>query len=206
MDRDEVWQHVHSERRALARVLAELSADEWAAPSLCAGWSVREVAAHVIRSPAATRREVAVGLLRARGSFNRMVDTDARRAARRPVAEIVADYRRYDGSRRRPPGTSVLDPLVDVLVHTQDIVVPLGRSHPMPARAAAVACRRARRVSFVYGGRPLSGLSIRAVDADFSVGRGPLVEGPAEAVLMLLTGRAAAAVGRLSGPGLDRLR
>jgi uncharacterized protein (TIGR03083 family) len=36
------------ERAALLDVLASLAADEWRAPTVCAGWSVKDVAAHII--------------------------------------------------------------------------------------------------------------------------------------------------------------
>ena len=95
-------------------------------------------------------------MIRARGRFHRLTRaSEARRLGARPPAEIVADYRRLDGSRRHPPGTSVLDPLLDVLVHTQDIAVPLGRRHVMPvdaARAAADGCSGCRASSFRRGG------------------------------------------------------
>ena len=127
MDVDEVWRHTHEQRRALAALLRDLSEEEWAVASLCEGWTVRDVAAHVMRSATVTPVEMAVALVRSRGRYNTLVAEDARRAARRPVAELVAQFDRHDGSRRRPFGTAVTDPLLDVLVHSQDIAVPLGR-------------------------------------------------------------------------------
>jgi len=203
---DEVWRHTHEQRRALAALLRDLSEEEWAVASLCEGWSVRDVAAHVMRSATVTPVETAVALVRFRGRYNTLVAEDARRAARRPVAELVAQFDRHDGSRRRPFGTAVTDPLLDVLVHSQDIAVPLGRSHPMPIAPAVVAARRAQRLSFLFtDSAKRRHLEIRAIDADFAVGAGPLVEGPMRAVLLLLTGRTAAALPGLSGPGVDRL-
>ena len=38
---------VAGERRDLAAVLAGLTPEQWDAPSLCTGWRVREVAAHL---------------------------------------------------------------------------------------------------------------------------------------------------------------
>jgi hypothetical protein len=55
------------------------------------------------------------------------------------------------------------------------------------------------------GSRVRRRLEVRASDADFAIGRGPLVEGPVRAVLLLLTGRTAAALPALSGPGVERL-
>ena len=206
MDVDEVWRHTHEQRRALAALLRDLSEEEWAVASLCEGWTVRDVAAHVMRSATVTPVEMAVALVRFRGRYNTLVAEDARRAARRPVAELVAQFDRHDGSRRRPFGTAVTDPLLDVLVHSQDIAVPLGRPHPMPIAPAVVAARRAQRLSFLFtDSARRRHLEIRAIDADFVVGAGPLVEGPMRAVLLLLTGRTAAALPGLSGPGVDRL-
>ena len=36
------------ERLAFADFLAGLTPEQWAAPSLCAGWTVRDVAAHCV--------------------------------------------------------------------------------------------------------------------------------------------------------------
>lgn len=202
MDRDEVWRTIHAGRAAMADLLETLSDDELARPSLCAGWTVRDVAAHVISSPQATLRSTAVALWRARGSFNRLIDQETKRQGARPVEQIVADFRRLDGSRRHPPGTRSLDPLLDVLVHQQDIAVPLGRRHPMPVAAARAAADHVwRRRMFAFGGRgKLRGYRLSATDVSWTVGSGAPVDGPIEALLMLLTGRTAG-LSRLTGAG-----
>ena len=206
MDVDEVWRHTHEQRRRLAELARSLSEDDWAVPSLCHGWTVRDVVAHVMRSATVTPVEVAVALVRSCGRYNVVVAEDARRAARRPVGELLAEFERHEGSRRHPLGTSVVDPLLDVLVHSQDIAVPLGRDHPMPIEPAVVAARRARRLGLLFPGlRVRRGVRVRATDADFGVGQGPLVEGPMQAVLLLLTGRTQAALPALRGPGVERL-
>jgi uncharacterized protein (TIGR03083 family) len=206
MNRDEVWHTIHAERAALADLLETLSADEWAQPSLCAGWTVREVAAHVISSPQAGVRDVAVAMVRARGDFNRCIHDEGVRLGARPVERIVADYRRLAGSRRHPPGTTAIDPLLDVLVHTQDVAVPLGRAHPMPPAAARVAADHVWRRSFPFRARKrLAGFRLNASDVAWTVGEGEPVDGPIEAMLLLLTGRAAAGLPRLTGAGASRL-
>jgi len=54
----------------------------------------------------------------------------------------VTTLRGFIGSRRRAPFVSELEPLLDILVHFQDICVPLGIEHPMPIDAAAAAADR----------------------------------------------------------------
>ena len=51
MDKATIWHHIHDERRSLAATLAGLDVDQWEQPSLCEGWTVKEVAAHVIEHP-----------------------------------------------------------------------------------------------------------------------------------------------------------
>jgi uncharacterized protein (TIGR03083 family) len=169
---------------------------------------VRDVAAHIISSPQASLIGMLPAAVRARGRFHRLTDQEARRLGARPPAEIVADYRRFDGSRRHPSGTSVLDPLLDVLVHTQDIVVPLGLTHSMPPDAARIAAERVRGLPgfFFPLGRLVKGVRLEATDVAWTAGSGPTVRGPMEALLLLMTGRRTAALPRLEGDGVERLK
>jgi uncharacterized protein (TIGR03083 family) len=205
VDRDQVWQLVDEQRAALADLLETLAPDEWERPSLCAGWRVRDVAAHVISSPQSGFGAVSLGLMRAKGNFNRCIFDEAKRAARAPTSQIVADYRRYSGSRRRPPGTTYLDPLLDVLVHTQDIAIPLGRRHDMPPTAACAAASRVWGTAFPFRARKnLAGLRLVADDVPWSVGDGPGVQGAMASLLLVLTGRSAGVVD-LTGDGVPIL-
>lgn len=109
------------------------------------------------------------------------------------------------GSRRKAPGVSHLEPLIDVLVHGQDIAIPLGRSRPMPVVAAAAAADRVWPSLFPWRAeRKLNGFRLAATDCSWSAGDGLLVEGPIGAILLLLTGRQAG-LARLSGPGAREL-
>lgn len=203
MDRDAIWDAVHRERSALADLLETLRPEEWDHPTLCPGWAVRDVAAHVIASPQVGLADLVPALWRGRGDYNRALYLDARARGRRPVESILADYRRLDGSRRHPPGTTVREPLLDVLVHTQDIVLPLGRHHAMPPEAARTAADRVWSMPFPFRARRrLRGVTLTATDVDWRSGSGPEVRGAIDALLLLLTGRTAA-LDRLEGPGLD---
>ena len=207
MDAGTIWSHIHRERRALARLLTSLDEDEWAAPSACAGWSVHDVAAHVISTPTIGWREVArmAGRNLGRG-YNQMIFREVKRLGAERTREQVLDaFVRYDGSTHRVPTTTVVEPLIDALVHTQDIARPLGRSHDMAADAAAVAADRCRRLAFLFGSRRLvRTIRMEADDLDWTRGRGPVVRGPMQELLMLCAGRRAAS-GSLTGDGVEAL-
>jgi uncharacterized protein (TIGR03083 family) len=209
MDEDAVWAATDRQRSSLADLLEDLREDEWDAPSLCAGWRVREVAAHLALAHTGTGAALA-GLVRARGSFDRMVRDTALRHSAAPSAQLVREIRAMVGSRRHAPGITHLEPLLDVLVHGQDIAIPLGRPRPVPSDAGAVAATRVWTMPWPMSAtfaarRRLAGLRLVATDADWSAGAGERVEGPVGALLLLLTGRTAAALGQLSGPGTARL-
>ena len=205
MEKEATWQVIRRERSALGDMLESLTPKEWELPSLCEGWSVRDVAAHVIAWPDSTLREVAIAAFRARGNYNRMIHDEAQRRSARPTAEIVADFRRLAGSRNRPPVVTYREGLLDILVHTQDIAIPLDRRHDMPIEAARDSADRYWRVGFpFYARKKLAGYRLEAIDTDWSVGEGAAIRGPISALLLLVTGRPAA-LARLGGEGLPRL-
>lgn len=204
MDRDQVWQFTDRERLSLADLLDELSAPEWESPSLCAGWRVRDVAAHLTLAQMGLF-PAAVAAARARGNFNRMIRDTAVRQARLPEREYAPRLRAMAGSRRKAPGVSHLEPLIDVLVHGQDIALPLGRTRPMPTAAAMAAADQVWPDLFPWRAeRKLGGFRFAATDCSWTAGAGTLVEGPIAAILLLLTGRNAA-LPQLSGPGAGKL-
>lgn len=206
MDTDEIWQATDTERLGLADLLDELSDEEWERPSLCAGWRVRDVAAHLALSRTGPGA-VLIGLLRARGSFDRMVrDTARRYAAHRPAAALAAELRGMAGSHRHAVGTTPLEPLLDLLVHGQDIALPLGRPREMPPPAAAAAATRVWTMGFPFHARRrLHGLRFAATDAVWAAGEGRDVEGPIASILLALTGRPDG-LDRLTGAGTAELR
>jgi uncharacterized protein (TIGR03083 family) len=205
MDEDAVWQVIHRERSQLADLLETLGPDEWEHPSLCADWSVRDVAAHVIGAAELTLGRAVVEVIRARGSLPKAVHDAAKRRAGRPTKQIIADFRRLDGSRHVLPGTTYRDALVDVLVHFQDIAVPLGRDHQMPLGPAHEAVQHAWRSVAFRAKRRLSGFRLEATDTDWTAGEGQTLRGPVQALLLLVTGRTAA-LALLEGDGLPALR
>jgi uncharacterized protein (TIGR03083 family) len=199
MDETQMWQTIDSERAATADLLAGLTDVEWTYPSLCTGWTVREVAAHLSLAHRTGVGVVLREIVKARGSFNRMIDQTARAEARRPTEELVAELRGAVGVHRLAPGQSLKNAMMDVMVHTQDMALPLGIERHMPIEAAVVSADDLWRIGFPFHARKrLAGYRLVATDADWSAGEGSEVSGPIEALLMLLAGRSAT-IPRLTG-------
>ncbi|MCO1657962.1 maleylpyruvate isomerase family mycothiol-dependent enzyme [Pseudonocardia humida] len=203
---DEILDWTRTERLGLADFLDGLDDDQWRAPSLCAGWSVHDLAAHLTLSTRTTLGLVIKEAIRARGSFDRMELVISReRAARFDRHELVAQLRETAGSPRRAPGAGPLDPLVDALVHGQDLARALGMERPMPPAPAVAALEHVRTSGFYGGRRRFRGTRLVATDVDWSAGAGPEeIRGPVADLLLVATGRTAG-LAALSGPGTRRL-
>ena len=206
MDREQSWQIIEQERRSLADLLETLTPKEWDLPSLCEGWRVRDVAAHVALAP---RPPSAVGILveglRARGRFHKLNHDLAVRYAD-SGADLVSAIRAHAASRTLPRVTNYRNILFDVLVHGQDIAVPTARERRMPVLAAAAGADRVWTMGWpVWAQRRFRGVRLVATDAVWSAGHGEVVEGRAEALLLLLTGRSSA-LDLLTGPGVHLVR
>jgi len=202
----EHWDTIAARRRALADQLEGLSAEQWATQSLCAAWTVRDLAAHLIVPHEISMGRFLVMLAAARGSFARTNVAMTARVATRPPAQLVAGLRSAATSRAKPPGFGSEAPLTEILVHGQDIRLPLGLGDPGPVEPWADALAflvdpKARRG---FQARQVSGVRLVALDVDFTYGSGDEVYAPAVALAMTLLGRRAL-VHDLDGPGAAKL-
>lgn len=209
MDTEDRWQVVTQQRLALADLLAGLSEADWEQPSLCAGWRVRDVAAHVTLIPIPPRpSSLLVDFGKARGHYARLNTVASRRRASRTPTQLVADLRSSAESRAIPWPVNPNNVMWDILVHAQDIAIPLGIEVSTPPVAGAAAATRIweLRWPFSFGARRrLASVTLRATDADWTIGAGPEIVGPISAILLLLTGRTEAAIPLLTGSGVGDL-
>lgn len=190
MDSDTIWRNVDEQRGQLADLLDALAPHQWTTPSLCAGWTVREVAVHITQSHASVG-EMLPAAIKSGFRFDAMVRRAALEDPADPAA-ITARLRAMTGSRKRPPLTKEVDPLLDVLIHTQDICIPLGIDRPMPSDAAVAVADRLWHMKFPFAPqRDLPGYRFVATDADFAVGPewGARREAPIREIVLMLCRR-----------------
>jgi uncharacterized protein (TIGR03083 family) len=204
-------QELRAARLPLIELLASLDDAGWRTPSLCAGWTVQEVAAHLAWAPVAPPLATAVGFVRARLHVNRLNDENARRWARRGTTAIVEQLRANATSGARPFGVPWPAPVVDAVVHELDIRRPLGRPRAIAEpefRLAADFLLAARwPLPVLVGGNPqrrVGGVRLVATGTTWTSGGGPEVRASPETVLLLLSGRSVRD-DELSGPGATTL-
>ena len=202
---DDIWPLVHAERRALAEDLAGLTPELWATPSLCTGWSVHDVLAHMVATAKETPAGFLAGMVRSGFRIQRMTERRiAEEKAGGPAATLAA-FRTVETATSAPPGPK-LSWLGEALVHAEDIRRPLGIAHEYPVASVTAVTDFYAGSNVVIGGRNrVAGLTLRATDTDWSHGDGPLVEGPAASLMLATTGRRAA-LDDLHGPGVETLR
>ncbi|WP_448642640.1 maleylpyruvate isomerase family mycothiol-dependent enzyme [Geodermatophilus sp. URMC 63] len=203
---DGIREATAAERRAQVAMYSSLNDGQWDTPSLCAGWRVREVLAHTTMPFRYSTRRVLLGLVRARGSFDRFADRAARRdAAGTSPAGLVASLRDNVDTAWSPPGGGPLGALSHDVIHGLDVSVALGLDdrYAAPERCALVLSGLRPKQLRLFG-VDLTGVRLQATDADWSYGDGEVVEGRAQDLLVAVCGRRQPA-GRLTGPAAGRL-
>ena len=200
------WALVTSERRALAELFEGVSGAQWEVASLCEGWTVHDVLAHLA---SALDASTGLSLKLAVTSLGRpkvLIERLTRLYADKPAAELLATYRRHADSAFAPPGMGWKAPLTDVMVHRMDVALPLGIDPQRPPEAWGPVLEFLTSgipmMGSIRGGRPK--VTWRATDLDWTAGSGPEVEGSAEDVGLALSGRGAR-LHRLTGPGRESL-
>lgn len=90
MHRDQIWQAIDAQRTSLTNLLEHFAGDEWLQPSLCAGWTVRDVAAHLTLQQLGPG--AALGMMfKWQGSLDRTIQHAARlRAVTLTTRQIIA--------------------------------------------------------------------------------------------------------------------
>jgi uncharacterized protein (TIGR03083 family) len=196
---------IKTERTATGDALAALPATDWDRPSLCDGWTVRDVVAHMIDSETVTPPVFFARFARSGFRLPAMSRRNiAAIRAGRSDQELLELLRSRTDARTAPPGP-VVSWLGEAIVHGEDVSRALGdyRDHPVEHLIAVADFYKTSNILIGTKNR-IDGVSLRATDASWKHGAGPEVVGPMIALLMAMTGRKAA-LADLTGDGVEIL-
>jgi uncharacterized protein (TIGR03083 family) len=199
------WPLIHAERAALVADLESLDEAGWATASLCPGWSVRDVLAHMTATAKTTPPKFFAKFAASGFRFNAMAAKDISREEAGTPEQGLDVFRGLTDATDHPPGP-VEAMLGEAVIHSEDIRRPLGIKRDYPTVALIRVADFFKRSNLLIGAkRRISGVSLKATDAEWSTGVGPEVTGPMLSLVMAMTGRGAA-LDDLSGDGLGSLR
>jgi uncharacterized protein (TIGR03083 family) len=186
--------HIAATLTATADLLAGLTPEQWEAPSLCAGWRVRDVAGHLVWRVGSSNRDLVRTAARAYlGHFidpNRAIDVLSRAAAEAEPGDLVARIREIAAGKASGHGRHGVSELAEAVVHGYDLARPLGISLPVASTASGSVALFRSLVAPLGVKAVLRRRTLVATDADWSVGRGPAIRGTAEELILFLFGRA----------------
>jgi uncharacterized protein (TIGR03083 family) len=202
----DTWQMIKLERAALVDALDKLPEADWDKPSLCTGWTVRQVVAHMIATATMTPPKFFGKLISSGFSFQKLTSRDiAAITTGRTDPQLVDLLRSRIDARTSPPGPAP-SWLGETIVHGEDVFRALGgyREHPVE-HVVAVADFYQSSNLLIGAKNRISGVTLRATDTDWQHGAGPEVSGPILALVLAMTGRKAA-LDDLTGEGVATLR
>jgi uncharacterized protein (TIGR03083 family) len=200
----DVWSSIHAERKALADDLESLDDTKWATVSLCDGWTVRDVLAHMTATAKITGPSFFGKMIASGFRFGKVQDKDIATERGTSPADTLARFTAELSSTKHPPGP-VVSWLGEALIHAEDIRRPLGIKREYQTDTAVRVAEFYKGSNLIIGAKKrIAGLQLKATDADWSHGAGPEVSGPIVSLVMAMTGRQAV-LPDLSGEGVTTL-
>lgn len=199
---------IRSERLGLVERLSGLSPEQWETPSLCEGWTVRHVLAHLVTPFVVSTPQILVEVVRGRG-FDGAMDRTAHRIAERSTSDLLALLEQNAASTFHPPGQPLNAPLTDIVVHGADIRWVLDDNRqdwgePLRLRPVLDYLVSSKARGALVPRRRLQAVRLVADDQDWAHGEGLEVAGSSLALAMGVLGRRAA-LPLLSGAGTHAL-
>jgi uncharacterized protein (TIGR03083 family) len=191
----------------IASVSAGLGGGDWDAASLCDSWRVQDVVAHMTLGYTAPMEVVGELIAAHGGDIEETSRLESVRFADEHGVDALLDLLDRVITERIREGISTQIPtpglFYDHVVHLADMLVPLGRPTGTPEAAVAGAFALIPQMGgFVGADARAEGLRLHATDLDLRLGDGgPEVSGPAEALLLAVSGRPAG-LDDLTGDGV----
>lgn len=176
------------ERAAFLELLRSLTPAQWDQPSLCAGWSVRQVVAHVISYDGLSRRETATLFLRGGLRPGRINEVALERYASANPANLLEELSRSLRPSGLPAALGAGIALTDGTIHQQDIRRALDLPRTIQADQLTAVLDFSLTAPTLPSRRNARGLRLAADDIDWVHGDGPEVTGPGESLLLAAAG------------------
>lgn len=201
------WKIAADARRAYADLVGGLTAEQAETPGVCGDWTTHHVTGHLVSFVDVGLPKFFANMAKHRFNYDRAADTMARRVAERPMDDLVATLRSKADKKSALPIFPGEMTAADVAIHTQDVRRKLQLDGELPAElltTALVFMTTDKRAGAIIGKGKLDELQFRATDTEWTHGEGELVSGPAESLLMGITGRSV--YDELDGPGASTLR
>jgi uncharacterized protein (TIGR03083 family) len=173
----------------LADLLSAVPTSTWDAPSLCAGWQVRHVVAHVTMPTRLTPERFGAEMAAAGGDFAVLSNTIAARDASLPVADHLDALRSPTLHGWQPPGGGAAAALSHSVIHSLDITIALDRPAVAPPQAVLAVLDQLAAADGAIFGVDVSGVSLRATDTDWRCGDGRDLRADSGQLVALLSGR-----------------
>lgn len=189
MTDEELLAMIAAQRREIADLIESLNEEQLQSESLCAGWTAKDVAAHVTVPLHTSMAKFAAALAGSLGNFDKAMAKIVAKESTRSVADIATELRDQAMNPFKPPGGfGLLAPLDDVLVHTQDIRRPLGLGNGLADDRVLAVLRgtEAKKFDKVTKRKRFAGVRLSATDMDYAFGDGAVASGTGEAILMVL--------------------
>jgi len=201
----DVWATIAAERGTLADDLADLTPAQWDTSSLCAGWTVRDIVAHLSATASLNPASFFFGITKAGFNFDKFANNQIAKHRGADAAATLAEFRELRDSTTAPPGPKT-SWLGEVVIHGADVRRPLGIAHDYPMDAVRQVIDFYKGSNMLIGSKNrIAGLALSATDDDWQHGQGEQVEGPLLSLLLATTGRRAGC-DDLTGPGVPTLR
>ncbi len=150
--------------RGLADVLEAGSEEVWGAPTLCEGWHVRHLVAHVTMPARLGPAEFGAEMVAAGGDFGVLSETVARRDARLPVPDLLDQLRSPGLHAWQPPGGGADGALSHAVIHSLDVTLAMDAPAVAPPDAVRHVLDQLTAAGGATFGVDLAGLDSLADD------------------------------------------
>jgi uncharacterized protein (TIGR03083 family) len=175
---------------ALADLLDRRSPADWDTPSLCDGWRVREVVAHMTMPARYDESAFMAELQDDNFDFERLSLRIAARDANLPCDDLVANLRSDELHHWNPPGGGEHGALNHAVIHSLDITGPLGEPRCATDDAIRIVLDDLTEGDLhAHFGTETKGRAFNATDIAWSYGSGTVVSGTAADLALSLSGR-----------------